>query len=379
LGQDRRPVVTGPEVERYFSLKTRLGTVVVNDIIETMISRSTSPLARQLREAAQFLHGLNFGHYGLDLTPSGALPYYQAYVLWHWTGQKENFSSVSRPEDFGRIEKNAKAMRAKSQQAWMRRKSVGTMLHIANRLGFRRLPMSGVSVVTSLADGSIRDFLEIMAEIFDRFAKDRGTLSADEVLEKFALSRTKIAAKTQTDGIYASSEAFYDGIGILTDSNAEAVMRFITVLGRLTHHLQANFEDPSSLATAERGLFFIDPARSYPANALQIELVNQIIHRAELSGYLRATTSKRGANVGEDNEAPKISGFRLHRRFAPRFMFSYRGAYEPVKLTEDFLYQVCIGSPDINADDWAKQYARRPASSSQLTLPLMHEVPLSDD
>jgi hypothetical protein len=270
-------------------------------------------------------------------------------------------------------------MKAKSQQAWMRRKSVGAMLHIANRLGFRRLPMSGVSVITSLADGSIRDFLEIMAEIFDRFSKDRGTLAAEEVLEKFARSRTKIAAKTQTDGIYASSEAFYDGIGILTDSNAEAVMRFITVLGRLTHHLQANFEDPSSLATAERGLFFIDPARTYPANASQIELINQIIHRAELSGYLRATTSKRGTNSGEDVAAPKISGFRLHRRFAPRFMFSYRGAYEPVKLTEDMLYQICIGSPDVDADEWAKQFARRTSSSSQLTLPLAHEVPIFDD
>lgn len=261
----------------------------------------------------------------------------------------------------------------------MRRKSVGAMLHIANRLGFRKLPMSGVSVITSLADGSIRDFLEIMAEIFDRFSKDRGTLSSDEVLEKFARSRTKIAAKTQTDGIYASSEAFYGGIGILTDSNAEAVMRFITVLGRLTHHLQANFEDPSSLATSERGLFFIDPARSYPANAMQIELINQIIHRAELSGYLRATTSKRGANTGEDDEAPKISGFRLHRRFAPHFMFSYRGAYEPVKLTEDILYQMCIGSPEIDADDWAKQFARRSNLGSQLTLPLAHEVPNFDD
>ncbi|TPI28301.1 hypothetical protein FJW08_21235 [Mesorhizobium sp. B3-2-1] len=379
LRRDRRPSVTGSEVERYFSLKARLGTAVVNDIIDTIVSRSTSPLARQLREAAEFLVGLDLAQYGLDRTPAGALPYYQAYVLWHWTGQKENFSPISRPEDFGRIAKNAKAMKAKSQQAWMRRKSVGAMLHIANRLGFRRLPMSGVSVITSLADGSIRDFLEIMAEIFDRFSKDRSTLSAEEILEKFARSRTKIAAQTQTDGIYASSEAFFDGIGILTDSNAEAVMRFITVLGRLTHHLQANFEDPSSLATAERGLFFIDPARSYLANATQIELINQIIHRAELSGYLRATTSKRSANSGEDDGASKISGFRLHRRFAPRFMFSYRGAYEPVKLTEDILYQICIGSPEVDADDWAKQFARRPNSSSQLTLPLLHEVPSFDD
>lgn len=379
LGQDRRPAVTGPEVERYFSLKTRLGTVVVNDIIETMISRSTSPLARQLREAAEFLHGLNLSQYGLELTASGALPYYQAYVLWHWTGQKENFSAISRAADFSKIGKNAKAMKAKSKQAWMRRKSVGAMLQIANRLGFRRLPMSGVNVITSLADGSIRDFLEIMAEIFDRFAKERGTLSSDEILQKFARSGSKISAKTQTDGIYASSDAFYDGIGILTDSNAEAVMRFITALGSLTHHLQANFEDPSALATAERGLFFIDAARSYPANAIQIELINQIIHRAELSGYLRATTSKRGTSTAEDNEAPKISGFRLHRRFAPRFMFSYRGAYEPVKLTEDSLYQVCIGSPEVDADDWAKQFARRPTSNSQLSLPLSQEAPNFDD
>jgi hypothetical protein len=379
LPQNRRPLVTGSEVERYFSLKGRLGTVAVNDIIERMIARSTSPLARQIREAAEFLSSLNLSQYGLDRTPAGALPYYQAYLLWHWTGQKENFTPTSGPEDIGRIEKNAQTLKAKSKQAWMRRKSVGTMLHIANRLGFRRLPMSGVSVITSLADRSIRDFLEIMAEIFDRFSKANATLSTEEILEKFARSRTKIAAKTQTDGIYASSEAFYDGIGILTDSNAEAVMRFITVLGRLTHHLQANFEDPSSLGTAERGLFFIDPARTYAANATQIELINQIIHRAELSGYLRANTSKRGVNPEEDVAGRQISGFRLHRRFAPHFMFSYRGAYEPVRLTEDLLYQICIGSPEADADEWAKQFAWRTSSSSQLTLPLASEVPLSDE
>jgi hypothetical protein len=380
IKEDRRPQISGSEVESYFSLKNRLGTVVVNDIIDAMIGRSTAPLADQIRKAAEFLNSLGFGHYGLGKTANGALPYYQAYILLHWTGSKENFSADPPLDDMSRIMKNARTLKSRSQQAWLRRKNVGAMLHLANRLGYRKLPLSGVSIVTALADGSIRDFLEIMAEIFDRFARQTKTRSPEDVLERFARSGGKIAVQMQTDAIYASSDAFYDGIGILTDSNAEAVLRFVNALGRLTHFLQADFEDASALATSERGLFFIEQARTYAANAAQIEAVNQIIHRAELAGYLRATTSKRVLD-DEEEETPKITGFRLHRRFAPRFMFSYRGAYEPVRLTEDVLFQICLGAPETKANEWAKQFAKKVGSAEnlQLSLPLPSEVISFDD
>lgn len=380
IKEDRRPKVSGSQIESYFSLKNRLGTVVVNDIIDVMIARSTAPLAQHIRKAAEFLDSLDLDIYGLGKTANGALPYYQAYILWHWTGSKENFSADPPLDDMSRIAKNAQALKSRSQQAWLRRKNVGAMLHLANRLGQRRIPLSGVSIVTALADGSIRDFLEIMAEIFDRFARKAGTRSPEDVLERFARSGGKIAVQTQTDGIYASSDAFYDGIGILTDSNAEAVLRFVNALGSLTHVLQADFEDTSALATAERGLFFIAQARTYSANAAQIEAVNQMIHRAELSGYLRATTSKRVLDKDQE-ETPKVTGFRLHRRFAPRFMFSYRGAYEPVRLTEDVLFQICLGASDTKPNDWAKQFAKKVGSAEdlQLSLPLRSEVFNIDD
>ncbi|WP_425348650.1 hypothetical protein [Rhizobium bangladeshense] len=380
IKEDRRPPISGSEVANYFSLKSRLGTVVVNDMIDTMIKRSTAPLAVQIRKAADYLDGLGLSHYGLGKTANSAPPYYQAYVLLHWTGSKENFTANPPMDDFSRLEKNARMLKSRSQQAWLRRKNVGAMLHLANRLGYRKLPLSGVSIVTALADGSIRDFLEIMAEIFDRFARQTKARSPEDTLEKFVRSGGKIANQLQTDAIYASSDAFYDGIGILTDSNAEAVLRFVNALGRLTHYLQADFEDTSALATSERGLFFVEQARTYAANAAQIEAVNQIIHRAELAGYLRATTSKRTVDEDEE-ETPKITGFRLHRRFAPRFMFSYRGAYEPVRLTEDVLFQVCVGALDTKADEWARQYARKIGSSEarQLSLNLRPEVINFDD
>ncbi|KAB2686786.1 hypothetical protein [Brucella pseudogrignonensis] len=384
LSEGQRKPITGAGINEYFSLKARLGNVVVNDIIHAMVVKSTNPVARYIRDAAKILDQLNLEGHGFNRSESGSLPYYQAYILSHWTGQKENFAVDAYPDQFYRIIKNAKQLKSDSQQAWMRRKNVGVLLQIANRLGTKKIPLSGSNIITTLADGSIRDFLEIMAEIFDRFSKERSKMPPEKVIEIFGKSRAKISTKIQTEGIYASSDAFYDGIGILTDSNAEAVLRFVDAIGYLTHQLQANYHDSSSLATAERGIFFVEPSVSHHRNPGQRDRINQVIQRAELAGYLRISSVKRGSvgsrDTGFENGLNGY-GFRLHRRFSPHFMFSYRGAYEPVRLSEDALYQVCSGISDLKPEEWAKNFNIKIGArvSAQLTLPLRSEAIRSDE
>ena len=52
---------------------------------------------------------------------------------------------------------------------WLRRKQRGALLQFATALGVRRIPFAGANIIVSLSDSSIRDFLEIMGEVYEAF------------------------------------------------------------------------------------------------------------------------------------------------------------------------------------------------------------------
>jgi len=260
----RRPEVTAAAITSFFPLEARLGTQDVNDIIGQMLRRSASPLARLVQSAAMQLRAAMWKvspHYELRFKKSESrYPFYEAYVLLHWTGREDSFRTTTDEEHIPGILEAAVRFRDGSFQAWMRRKMVGALLHLSSRLGFKRIPYAGVEVIVSLADGSIRDFLEIMAEIYEKYVQTGSTsTSLESPAEHFARSRTKIANKVQTAGIASASESFVAGISIQNDPISQAVSVAVEALGKHTHHLQANPDDPSALGRAERGIFIFDP------------------------------------------------------------------------------------------------------------------------
>jgi hypothetical protein len=370
-----RPSVTGDTIARQFSLQEKLGVVGVNDILHAILSRSTRPLAKQIAQAANRLTEL--GRASSTHVPNSIVgnvpPYYQAYLLWHWTGREDAFVSAAGPGDMTRIDQHFSQLSSPSFQAWLRRKMVGAMMQIAARLGFRQLPLSGSSIVTSLADGSIRDFLEVMATIYDAYKAANAKVDAGQVLKRFVTSRTKISARVQTTGIHTASSQYFDGVGALSDASSTSMARLIEALGKYTSRLQTAPEDPSALATTERGVFVLEGSQYLWAEDDSVaQYVRQVVARAELSGYLRTVTMKRRpGGVAVPRTSKTLVGVRLHRRFAPFFMFSYRGAYEPVRVSSEYLALLCAADSDITPDVWVAGVAPPEADSTeQLSLPL---------
>ncbi|MET3926366.1 hypothetical protein [Devosia sp. 2618] len=376
LPQNDRPPVTGDTIARQFSLREKLGVVGVNDILGIVLARSTRPLARQIAAAATRLSDLaRSSKGGVPNTILGDVPpYYQAYLLWHWTGREDAFVATAAPSDMVRIDQHLTQLSSPAFQAWMRRKMVGTMLHISARLGFKQLPLSGSNIVTSLADGSIRDFLEIMAAIYDAYKASNSKVDASQTLKRFVTSRTKIATRVQTIGIYNASTQYFDGVGALSDASSTSMARLIEALGKYTSRLQSTADDPSVLATTERGVFVLDGNQYlWPEDDTVTQYVRQVIARAELSGYLRTITLKRrpAGTATSPRSSGTLTGFRLHRRFAPFFMFSYRGAYEPVRVSTEYLAALCAAESAITPDAWVAGAAPLEADTlEQLSLPL---------
>ncbi|MGP9820030.1 ORC-CDC6 family AAA ATPase [Salinarimonas sp. NSM] len=372
-----RPKVTGKTIASIFSLDEKLGSSSVNDILHLMIRRSTSPLARQIRAAAELLlrHINDQSDRKISREGIEPLPYYQAYILWHWMGRGESFKSVADESDLERMIKYVPMLEQSNHQAWLRRKMVGALLQISARIGFKRLPLSGSNIIISLSDGSIRDFLEIMADVYDAY-RDAFQKSDETVILRRFSSRTKIANSIQTEGIYKSSNDWFEGVGGTSDPAAVSMSNLIEALAKYTSSLQST-TGHKALSTSERGVFILRKSDDLLVDDEEARLyAERIISRAELAGYLRTVPLKHRAIRGLARMKP-ISGFRLHRRFAPRFLFSYRGAYEPVRLSVEYLSRVCLPGADLTPDQWVAGLVKdAPEEVEQLLLPL---IARSDD
>lgn len=368
IREEHRPAANRTSINQFFPLQERLGHQDVNDTIAIIVGRSTSQLAVNLKNAATALRAelWKIDRRIKTRYPSGSqkFPYYEAYILLHWTGKEDQFTF--RDDDrISHMLALADRLRQPSVQAWLRRKMAGALLHLATRLGVKRLPLAGSNMVVTLADGSIRDFLEILAKIYDKH--DASRAATDDKLaphERFALSRTKISSSSQIAGIHAASESFFNGISAQTDADPEAIVRLIEALGRYTNFLQTSIDDPAALSTTERGVFLIEPIQpQLMQDGIAIEVALATLHKAELSGYLRVNLVRRRtgealAEVGSHTKRPGVA-YRLHRRFAPYFRFSYRGAYEPVRLDLDHLSQLCRPDNPLTTDQWLKPLVAR--------------------
>lgn len=360
----KRNALPPEDLASFFQLDQRLGQRDVNDMISIMLKRSGRPLAKQIRAAAERLSlalSKSSRRIAKRYEPtSERLPFYEAYVLLHWSGHEDAFKAEFNEQDVQVIPGYAPRFGESGFDAWIRRKQRAALLQLASKLGFRRLPLAGKNVVVSLADGSIRDFLEIMGEIFEVYVTEHGWDQKDpENLEKFATSRTQIAGDIQTKGIYRASAAYVDGISHRSEIDVDVISRLVAGLGHYTATLQANGSDPRVLASAERGVFFVDysimSAHGTAGNAGRF--VEAALRQAELAGYLRSVQLRRPLRTSQTEPSVRSLSFRLHRRFSPHFRFSFRGAYEPITLDPRDIIKLCQGPQSVDPLLWAETLA----------------------
>lgn len=364
-----RPVVRPAELSEYFPLEERLGIRYVNDIFPILLQRSANPAAKEFYEITKRFVLKLIEHYPghpqivpLERSP----PYYQVYLLLLWQGREDAFKTRFDPSDERKLDDIVGDYLRPNFQAWLRRKQRAALLHFASVFGFGRLPLGGAPTILALADGSIRDFLEIMGEIYAEYAREKRLDPQDaSSLERFAGSRTLVGSAVQTSGIYSASTAFLNGVSSRSERGVDIVLRLLSGLGHLTSILQSDPDDPSVLGRTERGVFVVRFARSGSIDeAFHGErdlLVWHAIKQAEIAGYLRPARKIRMADALKPNQDVRGRSvtIRLHRRFAPNFGFSFRGAYEPVTLTASDIWPLCDAQTPLEPRAWAKEIASK--------------------
>nr|WP_237479945.1 hypothetical protein [Lichenibacterium sp. 6Y81] len=298
-----------------------------------------------------------------------------------WQGREDSFQVEFPPVGQENFEVKVDRIGQIRFEAWLRRKQRAALLQLSSKLKFRRTPLAGVNVITSLADGSIRDFLEILGSIFEHYAR-RQKLDprSSTSLDKFATARTPIAFDIQTDGIYEASEAYVSGVSSRSEREADVLLRFIQGLGTLTSILQSNPNDPRVLGRSERGIFAVtfEGKEEHSSEAANDAVVKSLIRLAEISGYVRAIDVG-GGNLDLAGSGPQVITFRLHKRFSPYYHFSFRGAYETVQFHARDFWPLCDRATPVDPTTWANALASRnlSLSFSQLSLPL--STATSDD
>ncbi|MCT2401839.1 hypothetical protein [Novosphingobium mangrovi (ex Huang et al. 2023)] len=378
LPQAARPTLSQSEISSFFDLQQRLGRWDVNDMMGALVSRSARPATVLLRQGAERLLALlREKKKKIPLrydAEEGRLPYYEAYILMLWRGREEAFKTTLEVGDIEKLTTFVDSFGHAAFEAWLRRKQRGAFLHFATALGIRRLPLAGANIVVSLADGSIRDFLEIMGEIYEAYVTAHKWDPKEPTnLSRFSTSRTPIANSIQTNGIYSASEAYFEGVSRRSEIDTDVISRLLAGLGEYTSLLQTSPNDPRTLSTTERGVFFVDYMSLMGADGLpnSAKFVNAAIRQAELAGYLRPVEIRRHQVRHIDGQFRSVA-FRLHRRFSPKFRFSFRGAYEAVALDPQDLAILCLGGATVTTRDWAENLvAKIPASSTQLDLLIM--------
>ncbi len=339
-----------------------------------MIRKSTSPIAERLLHDANIVQRLRAER----VNQPSSLPFYQTYVLLHWQGQAEAFKTYFGRADEEDLERRALSTHSPAGEAWLRRKQNAALLHLASRLGFKRLPLAGANVIVSLSDGSIRDFLEILGFIYEAYTK-KHKLDAysQESLDKFALARTTVAAEIQTNGIYKASSAYHAGVSARGERDFDVVLRLIEGLGRYAAILQSDHRDPSVMGRSERGIFHVrfEAARTERMDSLakRERAVLTVIRQAEIAGYLRMVDPP-NQDVNSDFRQGQLLRFRLHRRLAPYYGFSYRGPYEPVAVSASEIWQLCDRASPVEPSFWAESLAANPNMLDQSELSLGWDI-----
>lgn len=365
---------TQEQVADFFNLERRLGRRDVNDIMGSLVRRSARPLAKTLEAGARHLLHLlkqkpmRISNHSLE--QDGRLPLYEAYVLMLSRGREDSFKQTLDESDISKLDSYVDSFGQPGFQAWLRRKQRGALLHFATALGVRRIPFAGANIIVSISDGSIRDFLEIMGEVYEAFVSDHKWDPKDPAnLARFANSGSQIATSTQTNGIYSASDTYFEGISHRSEIDTDVISRLIAGLGMYTSLLQTSPSDPKTLSTAERGVFFVDYTNTLRPEGLtdSAKFVASAIRQAELAGYLRPVEVSRFQTAALDGQYRSIA-FRLHRRFAPRFRFSFRGAYEGVSLSPNDLAALCSGGTNVTAKDWAEALAAKSPRSTPTQL-----------
>nr|WP_319390985.1 hypothetical protein [uncultured Cohaesibacter sp.] len=324
-----------------FSLRNRLGNYSVNEIIERVIETGYSEGRNQLIDAAE--EAREFFSVKVDRKFQEQLPKFQKARPY-----TEGLAlRLLAEEDRKRISSGGE-VRALIQT--IRRKQGWAFLEACRILRLHDYPYVGFNIIIQLSDSCIRDFLDIMREIFD--------LTAPKSMDKtrwveFINLNSEFPMELQRKAVNLASEKKLIGLKTLSAPHEEKSLRLVNSLGQLTTKLQMAPSQSNKFKTFERGLYRVDlkELRSMASNmGLMSSDIDDMLKRSEKDGFIREATEN-GRLVDNPNipEASEVI-IRLHRRFAPNYRFSYRGPYEVSTLPSWLLIKLLFDRAFIEHD-----------------------------
>ncbi|WP_119305185.1 ORC-CDC6 family AAA ATPase [Dongia deserti] len=225
--------------------------------------------------------------------------------------------------------------------AYLRRKQRSALIAMCHKFRVRSVPYAGLNVVFGLSDGCIRDYLEIMGEIYDVYS------APTNKLRSFYRRRSPLGIDLQRQAVVRAANSKFAGIKNSGDTYFAELSKLVDSLGALTALLHRD------VRTTERGVFVVDLANLRKSGVSPTQdtrsLVVEVLSRGEADGLLRGEA----VNVGPDDGSIQQIRFRLHRRFAPKYGFSFRGPYEPAFLPPDMVAEICSAPTVTDPKLWA--------------------------
>jgi hypothetical protein len=307
-----RTALKSPDTK--FEVRTLLGDLDINGLLESTLSQSVNKGGRELLQRAReialkpFFQDTESAEGTRQTGKHASPPIYQTYLIERL--------KLSLPEPGGFAWE-----RRAQDSAELRKKMVAAYLSVCREFKLD-VRYSSADMVFQMSDKRIRDFLSFIHEIHEESGVSAGELSTATVTpekQHVAISR---ASKSKQANIKAS------GVAAPTPTS-----RLIEALGAITRVVQTEGPGNRHLMATERGLFRVEISE---VERGKYQDILSVIREAADAGYLHFSKA--------DGRTWK---FRVHTSLAAAFEFSYRGAYyeTPISLRE--LTTICeTADPD---------------------------------
>ncbi len=305
-----------------FSTTSVLGKLDLNVLVEELVQRSESDNAKKIKRMAD---DFKASSWAAARSGRASAPYIEGYIA--------SRLALSPPEAAENDD------RRKQESAEFRKKIVAAYLSICNDLNVKRVPYAFDRMVFGISDNCVRDYLSQMHHIF---------IEANIPLEQFLASNVRIA--TQQVALRNASEEKDTSIPASGVLEPMRVGRLVKGLACLTATLQqGNKKSDQHLRSSERGVFVLDPQLQNGGDDL---LLFDLVQEAADAGFLRVF-----------KQGDVIPAFRVHSSLAPKYGFSYRGAYYPVRIKRVDLLSFLDCADSAELDEASTAIAKRVTGS----------------
>lgn len=223
----------------------------------------------------------------------------------------------------------------------------------------KRPPLyAGDRFILWASDGNIRDFLDVMAEMFALHTSrgetsDGRSITLAKACRRFLNMDEKFSFKIQDRCIRNVSRQSYETIQGIEDSGEPYIYYLLSGLAELQRILHHYNENGEAVRYPERGIFKIN-VKQFRGLASDYEFSDlySLLRRVERDGFIRLEEDRAGLEK-ED------VALRLHRRLCPVLDCSPRGAYEQVRIDPRALVRLLSQSELVSPRAWAEDYFDR--------------------